>query len=197
QRLRADSLSHGERAGVRGETLVRFACARAAGNAKNYCKDRRIARAWARTRASGAGCALADIFISYAQKAPEPTQSLAAELAALKYSVWFDQRLLPVDTFIEVINHELDAAKAVITIWSPPALESRWVKAEASRAAQRKKLINVHTPDVSPGNLPVPFNIEHVEPIAHRAKIFEALAKLGVHPGGAAPVEKAAREAGE
>ena len=27
--------------------------------------------------------------------------------------------------------------------------------------------------------------------------MFEALAKLGVHPGGAAPVEKAAREASE
>ena len=53
---------------------------------------------------------MADIFISYAQKAPEPTQTLAAELAALNYSVWFDQRLLPVDTFVEVINKELDDA---------------------------------------------------------------------------------------
>jgi WD40 repeat protein len=140
---------------------------------------------------------LADIFISYAQKAPEPTQALAAELAALKYSVWFDQRLLPVDTFIEVINHELDNAKAVITIWSNPALESRWVKAEAARAERKSKLINVHTPDVHPEDLPVPFNISNVTPIANRTKIYEALAKLGVHPGGVAPVEKAAREASE
>ena len=140
---------------------------------------------------------MADIFISYAQKAPEPTQTLAAELAALNYSVWFDQRLLPVDTFVEVINQELDDAKAVITIWTPPALKSRWVKAEAARAERKGKLINIHTPDVDPGDLPVPFNISNVTPIANRVKIYQALAKLGAHPGGIAPAEKAVREANE
>jgi hypothetical protein len=140
---------------------------------------------------------LADIFLSYAQKAPEPTQTLAAELAALKYSVWFDQRLLPIDTFIEVINTELDASKAVITIWTPPAFESRWVKAEALRAFDQNKLLNLHTPDAKPDRIPVPFNAAHISPIADRKAMFEALAKLGVHPGGAAPVEKAARDASE
>ncbi|MGO9484760.1 MAG: TIR domain-containing protein [Rhodomicrobium sp.] len=140
---------------------------------------------------------MADIFISYAQKAPEPTQALAAELAALKYSVWFDQRLLPIDTFIEVINTELDASKAVITIWTPPAFESRWVKAEALRAFDQNKLLNLHTPDAKPERIPVPFNAAHISPIADRKAMFEALAKLGVHPGGAAPVEKAAREASD
>jgi WD40 repeat protein len=140
---------------------------------------------------------VADIFISYAQKAPEPTQALAAELAALKYSVWFDQRLLPMEKFGQVINQELDAAKAVITIWSEPALKSEWVYAEAMRANVLKKLINVHTPDVRPAVLPVPFNIAQVSPVSHRAKIYEALTKLGVHPGGKAPVERAARDASE
>jgi WD40 repeat protein len=140
---------------------------------------------------------LADIFISYAQKAPEPTQALAGELAALKYSVWFDQRLLPVDTFIDVINKELDDAKAVITIWTPPAFESRWVKAEALRAFNKDKLINLHTPDAKPDRIPVPFNGAHVSPVADRTALFKALAKLGVHPGGIAPAEKEARDASE
>ncbi len=140
---------------------------------------------------------MADIFISYAQKAPEPTQTLAADLVALKYSVWFDQRLLPMEKFGQVINHELDNSKAVITIWSEPALKSEWVYAEAIRANDLKKLINVHTPDVRPGVLPVPFNIAQVSPVAERAKIYEALRALGVHAGGAAPVEKAARDASE
>jgi WD40 repeat protein len=140
---------------------------------------------------------LADIFISYAQKAPEPTQTLAAELAALNYSVWFDQRLLPIDTFVEVINKELDDAKAVITIWTPPALDSRWVKAEAARADRKGKLINVHTPDVDPGDLPVPFNISNVTAVANRVKIYQALAQLGAHPSGVAPSQKDVREASE
>jgi WD40 repeat protein len=140
---------------------------------------------------------LADVFISYAQKAPEPTQTLAAELAALNYSVWFDQRLLPIDTFVEVINKELDDAKAVITIWTPPAVESRWVKAEAARADRKGKLINVHTPDVDPADLPVPFNISNVTPVANRVKIYQALAQLGAHPSGVAPSQKDVREASE
>jgi WD40 repeat protein len=138
-----------------------------------------------------------DIFISYAQKAPEPTQALAADLVSLKYSVWFDQRLLPVEKFGQVINNELDRAKAVITIWSEPALKSDWVYAEAMRASDAKKLINVHTPEIRPASLPVPFNISHVTPVSERIKICESLAKLNVHPGGAAPMEKAVREASE
>ena len=140
---------------------------------------------------------MADIFISYAQKAPEPTQALVEDLARLKYSVWFDQRLLPMEKFGQVINRELDNAKAVITIWSEPALKSDWVYAEAIRASDTQKLINVHTPDVRPGALPVPFNIAQVAPLTDRAKIYEALSKLGVHPGGVAPVEKEARDASE
>ncbi len=140
---------------------------------------------------------MADIFISYAQRAPEPTQTLAADLAALKYSVWFDERILPVDRFIDLINKELDDAKAVITIWTPPALDSKWVKAEALRAFDRDTLLNVHTPDVKAGMIPVPFNSAHISPIGDRAAIYKALAKLGVHPGGAAPAEKMAREASE
>ena len=61
---------------------------------------------------------MADIFISYAQKAPEPTQTLAADLSRLKYAYWFDERLLPIEVFGQVINQQIDEAKAVITIWS-------------------------------------------------------------------------------
>ena len=67
---------------------------------------------------------LADIFISYAQKAP---QSRPKRLAGrfwrglYKYEYWFDERLLPVEVFGQVINERIDKAKAGITIWSQPA----------------------------------------------------------------------------
>jgi hypothetical protein len=140
-----------------------------------------------------AGYALADIFISYAQKALEPTQTLAADLARLKYTYWFDERLLPIEVFGQVINEQIDEAKAVITIWSEPALKSKWVYAEALRAADQNKLLNLHTPEVKPEWIPVPFAAAHVFPIGNRTEIYEALAKLGVHPGGAAPVDWMAR----
>jgi hypothetical protein len=80
------------------------------------------------------GADLADIFISYAQKAPEPAHVLVAGLARLKFTYWSDKRLLPVEVFGQVINDNIDKAKAVITIWSEPALKSKWVYAEALRA---------------------------------------------------------------
>jgi WD40 repeat protein len=136
---------------------------------------------------------MSDIFISYAQKAPEPTQALAADLGRLKYTYWFDERLLPIEVFGQVINENIDKAKAVITIWTEPALKSKWVYAEALRADDQNKLLSVHTPDVKPGSIPVPFNAGHVSQVGDRTAIYEALARLGVHPGGVTPLDHVAR----
>ena len=53
--------------------------------------------------------------------------------------------------------------------------------------------MNLHTPEVKPGSIPVPFNAGHVSPIGDRTAIYEALARLGVHPGGVAPMDWVAR----
>ena len=140
---------------------------------------------------------MADIFISYAKAAPEPTRQLAADLAAMKYSFWFDERLLPIDaSFGLVINDEIDKAKAVISIWSRPALRSDWVYAEALKGKGGGRLINLHTPDVSPEEIPAPFNAGHVVPVLERTQLYQSLARLQVHPGGIAS-EKAVRDVTE
>ena len=77
---------------------------------------------------------MADVFISYSQRAPEPTQTLAAELIQHGIDAWFDVNLLPGQAFGRVIDGEIDRAKAIITIWSRPALTSIWVPAESERA---------------------------------------------------------------
>ncbi len=91
----------------------------------------------------------------------------------------------------------MDRAKAVITIWTPEAFELRWVKAEALRAFDQNKLLNVHTPDVKPSAIMMPFNGEHISPISNRAAIYKALAKLGVRPQMAALAPKPIRDASE
>lgn len=40
---------------------------------------------------------MADVFISYSQGAPEPTQARAADLAKQRYAVWLDSRMLPME----------------------------------------------------------------------------------------------------
>ena len=97
---------------------------------------------------------MADIFISYSQSAPQATEDLALDLTKAGHSVWFDSKLLPMDVFWKVIRDEIKAAKAVIVIWSPRAIDSEWVYAEAKLAHDLKRLACVRTPDVPAGGHP-------------------------------------------
>ena len=72
-------------------------------------------------------------------------------------------------------------------------LKSKWVYAEALRADDQDKLLNVHTPDVRPSSIPVPFNAGHIARIEDRTAIYEALTRLGVYPSGFAPIDRVAR----
>jgi TIR domain len=104
---------------------------------------------------------MADVFISYSQRAPEPTHALASALIEHGIDAWFDVNLLPGDAFGKVLDGEIDRAKAVVTIWSRPALTSIWVPAESQRALDQGKLLCVRTTDVDAKELPTPFNRLH------------------------------------
>ncbi len=137
---------------------------------------------------------MTDVFISYSQDDPEPTRELATALADARYAVWFDTSMLSSDEFWRVIMKKIDEAKAVITIWSEPALASDWVYAETKLAHDmgkrhgRQKLMCVRTEAVDPVNVPLPFNGYNITPLSDRAKILQTLKELGVEPAGfAAP----------
>jgi adenylate cyclase len=106
-----------------------------------------------------------------ARRAPEPTQALAADLATQRYAVWFDSRMLPMEVFWKVIQEKIRLAKAVIVIWSKPSITSEWVYSEAKLGHDLKKLICVRTPDVSPADVPLPFNGYNLSLVSERAKI--------------------------
>jgi hypothetical protein len=57
------------------------------------------------------------------------------------FSVWWDAALRSGETFDEVIEKELRSAKAVVVLWSPRSVASRWVRAEATLADRRNKLV--------------------------------------------------------
>jgi WD40 repeat protein len=133
---------------------------------------------------------MTDVFISYSQDDPEPTRELATALADARYAVWFDTSMLSSDEFWRVIMKKIDEAKAVITIWSEPALASDWVYAETKLAHDmgkrrgRQKLMCVRTEAVDPVNVPLPFNGYNITPLSDRAKILQTLKELGVEPAG-------------
>src|SRR5213075_3297761 len=82
-----------------------------------------------------------DIFISYSREERQAARHFAESFAQEGFSVWWDAALRSGQTFDEVIEKELRAAKAVVVLWSPRSVTSRWVRAEATLADRRNKLV--------------------------------------------------------
>lgn len=72
--------------------------------------------------------------------------------------VWWDAVLHSGETFDEVIERNLRAAKAVVVLWSPQSVTSRWVRAEATQADRANKLVPAI---IEPCNLPIIFELTH------------------------------------
>ena len=86
---------------------------------------------------------MADIFVSYSRSDRGRVAPLVAALEAHGWSVWWDPEITPGDEFDALIGAELEAARAVIVVWTPLSVESRWVKGEARDAADRGMLVPV------------------------------------------------------
>jgi hypothetical protein len=81
-----------------------------------------------------------DIFLSYARQDRPTARIFAESLIAEGFRVWWDASLHSGETFDEVIEQRLRDAKAVVVLWSPRSVSSRWVRAEATLADRRNKL---------------------------------------------------------
>jgi TIR domain/PDZ domain len=86
---------------------------------------------------------MADIFISYASQDRERARTLAETLAARGWSVWWDREIPLGQSFDEVIEKALTAAKCVIVVWSAVSVASEWVRNEASEGKRRGILVPV------------------------------------------------------
>jgi adenylate cyclase len=98
---------------------------------------------------------MADIFISYARSTEAQATQIADALRGLGYDTWRDDDLPSHRTYADVIEEQLQAAKAVLVIWSPEAVKSHWVRSEADRARADGKLVQLQ---VEACRLPMPFD---------------------------------------
>ena len=98
---------------------------------------------------------MSDIFISYARSTAEQAQQVAEALRGLGYDVWRDDELPAHRAYAEVIEERLQAAKAVVVIWSAEAVRSEWVQSEADTARTDHKLVQL---TVDGTKLPRPFD---------------------------------------
>ncbi|HJP99584.1 MAG TPA: TIR domain-containing protein [Rhodanobacteraceae bacterium] len=86
---------------------------------------------------------MADVFVSYARADKARVAPLVDAIEGKGWSVWWDPEITPGQEFDDQIDAEIDAAKAVLVIWTPTSVASRWVRGEAREAAERGILVPV------------------------------------------------------
>jgi adenylate cyclase len=86
---------------------------------------------------------MADVFISYARSDKAQVAPLVAAIEAQGWTVWWDPDIAAGQEFDRQIAAELRAAAAVLVVWTPNSVESRWVRGEARDAADRGVLVPV------------------------------------------------------
>jgi hypothetical protein len=90
---------------------------------------------------------MADIFLSYCSADRNIARKFVDSLAAEGLTVWWDDRLTPIEQWDRLIEKEIRAASAVLVLWTPRAIESDWVRVEANFGRDRKKLLQARLED--------------------------------------------------
>jgi TolB-like protein len=100
--------------------------------------------------------AVSDIFISHARADAEIARRFAEAFRADGFDVWWDNALQTGELFDQAIEDALRGAKAVVVLWSPESVVSRWVRAEATVADHNNTLLPV---TIKPCRRPVIFEL--------------------------------------
>ncbi|MXO58813.1 TIR domain-containing protein [Altererythrobacter salegens] len=82
-----------------------------------------------------------DIFLSYNREDANRAKQFADAFSAEGLDVWWDVALRSGEAYDKVTETALRNAKAVVVLWSPRSVESRWCRAEATLADRNKTLM--------------------------------------------------------
>jgi hypothetical protein len=91
---------------------------------------------------------VADVFLSYAREDKERAHRLADAIEARGFDVWWDAEIPPGETWDQMIERELAAARCAVVLWSMTSIGKTWVRTEATEAQKRRVLIPVLLDDV-------------------------------------------------
>ncbi|GAA4868666.1 TIR domain-containing protein [Luteimonas vadosa] len=140
---------------------------------------------------------MADVFVSYARADKARVAPLVAAIEARGWSVWWDPEISPGQEFDDQIDAAIDAAKALMVVWTPTSVVSRWVRGEAREAADRNILVPVRFDNA---RLPMDVRAIHTtdldgwneDPESPQAQEFlqalaAMIARAPSHAGGGAP----------
>ena len=105
-----------------------------------------------------------DIFLSYNREDAATAKRYADAFAREGLSVWWDTALRSGEAYDEVTEAALRGAKAVVVLWSPRSVVSRWVRAEATIADRCKTLVPV---TIEPCERPILFELTQTAELSH------------------------------
>ena len=105
-----------------------------------------------------------DIFLSYNREDAAVAQTYRDAFEREGFDVWWDATLRSGEAYDEVTEGALRGAKAVVVLWSPRSVSSRWVRAEATIAARNKTLMPV---TIEPCDRPVMFELTQTAELSH------------------------------
>lgn len=103
---------------------------------------------------------MADIFVSYSRDDRDSVEPVVEALRAQGLSVFWDEGLRSGEEWRDILEQELDAARAVVVVWTSRSATRRWVKEEATRALQDDKLFQIRLDRV---RLPLGFGLIQCE----------------------------------
>lgn len=120
---------------------------------------------------------MADIFISYSRNDRDRCTAIRDHLEALKVSVWFDAGIGAGSSFDREIEREIEAAKALLVLWTEESVESDWVRNEARTGKERSGLIAVQLRECQ---LPLEFRSVQAEILEEGAEGTDNLVWLNI-----------------
>ena len=101
---------------------------------------------------------MAHVLISYSSVHVEQARDIVTFLKGCGLDVWWDEDIPARGPWKGELYHQLKAATGVVVLWTPEAITSDWVLAEARHAHSKNMLINVVAKGVKSADLPPPFN---------------------------------------
>lgn len=99
-----------------------------------------------------------DIFISYTSADRPKARKLGQRLEQEGWSVWWDRKIPPGQSFDKVIEDALNAARCVVVLWSTTSRISDWVKNEVAEGNRRGILVPAFIEETTP-----PFEFRRIQ----------------------------------
>jgi hypothetical protein len=120
---------------------------------------------------------MADIFISYSRNDRDRCTAIRDALVALKVNVWSDARIGAGSHFDREIEREIEAAKALLVLWSEDSVQSDWVRNEARTGKEENRLVATQ---IAPCQLPLEFRSVQAELLPEGSEGGDHPAWLGI-----------------